>query len=128
MANKKKAAPAPKTMTVQGAWVYKGKDESGGEKGAESNAPTVPASISVKTVSSLPHSGWLPVTSLKSGYTVFVPLPIRLIHQIPDNKGGGCIVRGAHGDEATARESVLEVLGMLNGYPLKTVSTWSLAG
>ena len=72
---------------------------------------------------------WLKVTSQKSGYFVYVPLPIRLIHQIPDKKGGGCIVRGAHGDESTAKESIVEIMEALNGYPIGgAISTWAPAG
>lgn len=79
------------------------------------------------TVRAAPNmSGWLKVTSQKSGYFIFVPLPIRLIHQIPDDKGGGCIVRGANGDESTTKESVTEILEALNGYPVGgAASTWA---
>lgn len=84
-------------------------------------------SITVKQVSPLPQSAWLQVTSLKTGWKVFVPLPIRLIQQIPDEKGGGCLIRGAHGDETTSRENIVEVLGMLNGYSLTDAACWSLA-
>lgn len=72
-------------------------------------------------------SAWLRVTSKKTGYLVFVPLPIRLIHQLPDSEGGGCIVRGAHGDEATATETIVEILDVLGGYPLQGASAWSIA-
>lgn len=71
---------------------------------------------------------WLPVTSPKSGHIVYVPLPIRLIVQIPDEKGGGCIIRGAHGDEQSTKENIVEILGLLGGFPLKPASSWSLAG
>lgn len=74
-----------------------------------------------------PMSAWLKVTSQKSGHFVYLPLPIRLIQQIPDEKGGGCLVRGAQGDEATAKENIVEVLTALNGYPVGgDVSSWSL--
>lgn len=85
--------------------------------------------LALRTTLGTSMSGWLKVTSQKSGYFVFVPLPIRLIHQIPDEKGGGCIVRGAHGDESTTKENIVEILGALNGYPVGgDVSYWSLAG
>lgn len=70
---------------------------------------------------------WLPVTSQKTGHKVFLPLPIRLITQLPDEKGGGCIVRGAYGDESTAKENICEILRVLNGVPIgKGASCWEI--
>lgn len=85
--------------------------------------------LKVSTVSLPETSLWLRVTSLKTGYDVYVPLPIRLIQVIPTKDGqGGCLVRGAHGDETTAKEGILEILGRLNGAPLGGASEWQLAG
>lgn len=86
-------------------------------------------SISVRMATVVPGmSPWLPVTSKKTGYRVFVPLPIRLIHQIPDSEGGGCIVRGVHGDEATAKESIVQILDWIGGFPLREgASSWVIA-
>ncbi len=96
---------------------------------AQQSKPAEQFYVAQRTLSVPPMSGWLKVTSIKTGYTVLVPLPIRLIHQIPDEKGGGCIVRGAHGDEATAKESIVQILTALNGYPVGgDISTWALAG
>ena len=73
-------------------------------------------------------SAWLKVTSQRTGFHVYVPLPIRLIQQIPDARGGGCIVRGAHGDEATTKENIVEILEALNGYPIGgAASCWVVA-
>lgn len=85
--------------------------------------------ISFNMVVALPTAPWLPVTSKKTGLLVLLPLPIRMIQRLPAENGadGGCLIRGAHGDESTAKESVLEILGMLNGYALGAVSEWYLA-
>ena len=83
--------------------------------------------ITVNMVVASPAQPWLPVTSKKTGQKVFLPLPIRLIHTLPDQEGGGCTIMGAFGDLSTAKESALEILGMLNGYPLGNVSEWRLA-
>lgn len=85
------------------------------------------AAIQMKT--NIPEGTfWLPVTSKKSGYKVFLPLPIRLIQQIPDAQGGGCIVRGYYGDECITTENIVEVLRMMNGAPLgEGASCWEIA-
>lgn len=76
-----------------------------------------------------PSSLWLKVTSKKNGLFVYLPLPIRLIQQLPDEQGGGCLVRGAHGDESTTRENIVEIFNMLNACPVSgDISSWSLAG
>lgn len=94
--------------------------------------PAPPENQKLNMVTATPlinMSGWLKVTSQKTGYFVYVPLPIRLIVQLPDEKGGGCIVRGAHGDESTTKESIVEILKALNGYPVGGwASSWCLAG
>lgn len=87
------------------------------------------AQIKIFTGSVLDPSYWLPVTSKKTGFKVFVPLPIRLIQQIPEEQGGGCMVRGAHGDESTTKENILQILDMLNAHPLGSgAGFWQLAG
>lgn len=85
--------------------------------------------VSIKMIVASPASPWLPITSKKTGLQVLLPLPIRMIQRLPAENGhdGGCLVRGAHGDESTAKESVLEILEMLNGYPLGDVAEWRLA-
>ena len=85
------------------------------------------STIAVSMAVCSPAQPWLPVTSKKTGQKVFLPLPIRLIHTLPDQEGGGCTIMGAFGDLSTAKESALEILGMLNGYPLGNVSEWRLA-
>ena len=76
-----------------GGWVGEAKAATPQEAGSEKG--TKDYSISVRSVVVAPGmSPWLPVTSKKTGYKVFVPLPIRLIQQPPDSEGG-CIVRGA---------------------------------
>jgi len=85
--------------------------------------------VRVANVNPAPMSAWLKITSQKSGHFVYLPLPIRLIQQIPDEKGGGCLIRGAQGDEATAKENIIEILTALNGYPVGgDVSSCALAG
>ena len=74
-------------------------------------------------------NGWLRVTSAKTERDVYVPLPIRLIQVIPpegDNPGG-CLIRGAHGDEALSKEGIIEILNRLNGYALGGAHEWALA-
>lgn len=71
---------------------------------------------------------WLKVTSKNTGRLNYLPLPIRLIQQIPDEEGGGCIVTGAHGDMSTAKESIIEILDLLGGYAIGGASAWSIAG
>jgi hypothetical protein len=72
---------------------------------------------------------WLKVTSKKTGLFVYLPLPIRLIQQLPDEQGGGCLVRGACGDESTTKENIVEIFSMLNACLVSgDISCWSLAG
>jgi hypothetical protein len=101
----------------------------GGSTRSEGSGEDSSRSISVRMSTVVPGmSPWLPVTSKKTGYKIFVPLPIRLIQQIPDSEGGGCIVRGAEGDEATAKESIVQILDWLGGFPLgEGASSWAIA-
>lgn len=83
--------------------------------------------VSVKTVAFPKMSAWAPFTD-PTERKVFIPLPIRLIVQIPDNDGAGCIIKSCHGDEIRVRENIVEVLTILNGYPLgEGASSWSIA-
>lgn len=69
----------------------------------------------------------LRVTSKKTGHAIYLPLPIRLIEQVPDAEGGGCIVRGAYGDTSTAKEGICKILDRLSWIPLDGASEWALA-
>jgi hypothetical protein len=81
-------------------------------------------SISIRTMVPGAASPWLRVTSEKTGLAVYLPLPIRLIQELPS---GGSLVTGAHGDVSTAKESPLAILDMLNGVPLGGRSEWWIA-
>lgn len=71
---------------------------------------------------------WIPLTSKKDGNKVFLPLPIRMIRQVPTEKGGGCVVRGYYGDECVTKENICEILRVLNGVPLgEGASCWEIA-
>lgn len=100
------------------------------ELGNATAAPD-PSEMKVGTISSvrmaLPKANfWLQVTGQESGSNIFIPLPIRLITQLSETEGG-CIVRGAHGDEVKTKENILQILDRLNGFPLRSASVWSLA-
>lgn len=74
-------------------------------------------------------SFWIPLTSKKNENKVFVPLPIRLIQQIPEEKGGSCVVRGVYGDDILVAENICEIFRVLNGTPIgKGAACWELAG
>lgn len=74
-------------------------------------------------------SFWIPLTSKRNGNKVFIPLPIHLIQQISEEKGGGCVVRSKYGDEILVTENICEIFRVLNGTPIgKGAACWELAG
>lgn len=131
MPTKRTPKEKPAAPAAEGTWkAPAGTDETDPAKDAVKSAMVAGKMfVRVASVNPAPMSAWLKVTSQKSGHFVYLPLPIRLIQQIPDEKGGGCLIRGAQGDEATAKENIVEILTALNGYPVGgDVSSWSLAG
>lgn len=70
---------------------------------------------------------FLPLTSKKTNRRVYLPLPIRLIQEMTELEGGGCLVRGYYGDEVLAQENIVDILTMIGACSLGGVASWNLA-
>lgn len=71
---------------------------------------------------------FLPLTGKKTNRRVYLPLPIRLIQEMTEIEGGGCLVRGYYGDECLAAEDIVEIFTLLGAASLgEGVSSWHLA-